>query len=88
MQERWSAVDRYFADRLAPSDAVLDAVVAANAAAGLPPHDVSPLQGRFLEILVRLTRFSTRYWLRMSLRGCRHTTSRRSRAASSRSSYA
>jgi predicted O-methyltransferase YrrM len=34
----------------------LDAVLAANAAAGLPPHDVSPLQGRFLEILVRLLR--------------------------------
>ena len=54
MHERWSAVDAFFADRLAPSDAVLDAVLAANAAAGLPPHDVSPLQGRFLEILVRM----------------------------------
>lgn len=56
MHEQWSAVDAFFADRLAPPDATLEAVLAANAAAGLPPHDVSPLQGRFLEILVRLTR--------------------------------
>src|SRR5687768_11216264 len=56
MHERWSAVDAFFADRLAPPDPVLDAVLAANRAGGLPPHDVSPLQGRFLEILVRLTR--------------------------------
>lgn len=55
MLQDWTAVDRYFADRLAPSDGVLDGVLAANAAAGLPPHDVSPLQGRFLELLIRLT---------------------------------
>jgi predicted O-methyltransferase YrrM len=54
MQERWSAVDAFFADRLAPPDPTLDAVLAANAAAGLPPHDVSPLQGRFLELLARM----------------------------------
>jgi predicted O-methyltransferase YrrM len=58
MDERWSEVDAYFAGRLAPSDPVLDAVLAANAKAGLPPHDVSPLQGRFLELLVRMTRAS------------------------------
>ena len=56
MHEQWSAVDAFFADRLVRSDAALDAVLAANAAAGLPPHDVSPLQGRFLEILVRMIR--------------------------------
>ena len=56
MHEQWSAVDAWFADRLAPSDPALDTVLAANAAAGLPPHDVSPLQGRFLEILVRMIR--------------------------------
>jgi predicted O-methyltransferase YrrM len=56
MHEQWAAVDAFFADRLAPPDAALEAALAANAAAGLPPHDVSPLQGRFLEILVRLTR--------------------------------
>ena len=55
ISSNWSAVDRYFADRLAPSDDILDSVLVANAEAGLPPHDVSPLQGRFLELLVRLT---------------------------------
>ena len=54
MQREWSAVDAFFAERLVPPDNGLDAVLAANAAAGLPPHDVSPLQGRFLEILVRM----------------------------------
>src|SRR3954471_8803495 len=52
--ERWSSVDRYVADLLVPSDPALDAALAANAAAGLPPHDVSPAQGRLLEILARL----------------------------------
>jgi predicted O-methyltransferase YrrM len=33
---------------------VLEAALAASSAAGLPPHDVSPLQGRFLELLARL----------------------------------
>lgn len=56
MHEQWSTVDAFFAERLTPLDPLLEAVLAANAAAGLPPHDVSPLQGRFLELLVRLTR--------------------------------
>src|SRR3954471_3309370 len=53
-QERWSAVDRYVAELLVPSDRALDAALAANAAAGLPAHDVSPAQGRLLEILARM----------------------------------
>jgi predicted O-methyltransferase YrrM len=53
-QERWSAVDRYVADLLVPSDPALDAALAANAVAGLPAHDVSPVQGRLLEILARV----------------------------------
>jgi predicted O-methyltransferase YrrM len=32
----------------------LDEALAASSAAGLPPHDVSPLQGRLLELLSRL----------------------------------
>jgi predicted O-methyltransferase YrrM len=55
LEETWSAVDGYFVASLAPSDAALEAALAANAAANLPPHDVSPLQGRFLELMVRLT---------------------------------
>jgi predicted O-methyltransferase YrrM len=55
VDERWLAVDDYFVRRLAPSDPALDAALAANAAANLPPHDVSALQGRFLELTVRMT---------------------------------
>ena len=52
--ERWAAVDEYLAERLAPGDAALTETLAASAAAGLPPADVSPLQGRLLELLARL----------------------------------
>jgi predicted O-methyltransferase YrrM len=51
----WAAVDDYFAAHLAPADPALDAALAANTAAGLPPHDVSPLQGQLLALFVRLT---------------------------------
>jgi len=53
-RDRWAAVDRYVTGLLVPPDPVLDAVLAANAAAGLPAHDVSPAQGRLLELLARM----------------------------------
>jgi predicted O-methyltransferase YrrM len=53
-EERWAAVDRFAAGLLVPADPVLDAALAANAAAGLPAADVSPAQGRLLELLVRM----------------------------------
>ena len=46
--ERW--LDAHL---LAP-DPTLDAVLAANAAAGLPAHDVSPSQGKLLHLLARI----------------------------------
>jgi predicted O-methyltransferase YrrM len=56
MSERndWQAVDAALAQWLIPPDPALDAALAANAAAGLPAIDVSPLQGRFLQLLARL----------------------------------
>ena len=54
-KEIWSAADLYFADLLAPSDAQLDAALAANHAAELPAIDVSRNQGKFLHLLVRIT---------------------------------
>lgn len=51
--ELWSAVDAYIG-QLIPADPLLEAVLKNNAAAGLPAHDVSPAQGRFLELLVRI----------------------------------
>ena len=53
-QERWTAVDRLIGELLAPPDAVLEAALAASAEAGLPAHEVSPPQGRLLELLARL----------------------------------
>jgi predicted O-methyltransferase YrrM len=53
----WIAVDHYFGDLLAPveTDDKLDAVLVANAKAGLPAIDVSRLQGKFLDLLVRIS---------------------------------
>lgn len=53
-QEQWSVVDRYFTDLLVPSDPVLDAALDTSAAAGLPPHNVSPNQGKLLFLLAQI----------------------------------
>jgi predicted O-methyltransferase YrrM len=53
-QPLWSAVDRHISNLLVGDDPVLDGVLAANAAAGLPPHDVAPNQGKMLHLLARL----------------------------------
>ena len=50
---RWSAVDEYLAGLLLPHDEVLAATLKANADAGLPPIDVSPLLGKLLHLLTR-----------------------------------
>src|SRR5579863_1379725 len=50
----WTAVDDYFEKTLGLSDSALDAALAANKAAGLPAIDVSPAQGKFLQLLARL----------------------------------
>ncbi len=55
MQKIWTNVDRYLGGLFAPTDPQLDAALAANRQAGLPPIGVSPLQGSFLQWLVRLT---------------------------------
>jgi predicted O-methyltransferase YrrM len=53
-QERWTAVDRYITETLVRPDATMDAVLRASAAAGLPPHNVSPNQGKLLQLLARI----------------------------------
>ena len=49
----WTSVDRYLTDLLVGSDPALEATLEANAAAGLPPYDVSPNQGKLLHVLAR-----------------------------------
>ncbi|MGA9061607.1 MAG: O-methyltransferase [Terracidiphilus sp.] len=51
----WAAIDRYFGDLLAPSDEHLQAALEANRKARLPAIDVTPLQGKFLHVLVQMT---------------------------------
>jgi predicted O-methyltransferase YrrM len=49
--ELWTTVDQYLTETLIPADPILEAVLAANAAANLPSIDVSPTQGKFLHML-------------------------------------
>jgi predicted O-methyltransferase YrrM len=51
----WASIDRYFGDLLAPSDEPLKAALKANRKARLPAIDVSPLQGKFLQVLIQMT---------------------------------
>ncbi len=53
-QEQWTAVDRYLTDLLVPPDPVLDAALQTSAAAGLPPFNVSPTQGKLLLLLAQI----------------------------------
>jgi predicted O-methyltransferase YrrM len=55
VQDVWTKVDNYFGDLLIPTDDKLDAARLANEKAGLPPIDVTGLQGKFLEFLVRVS---------------------------------
>jgi predicted O-methyltransferase YrrM len=57
MQVVWTQVDNYFCDLLAPArtEDMLDAALRANEQAGLPQIDVTRLQGKFLEFLVRVS---------------------------------
>jgi predicted O-methyltransferase YrrM len=50
----FARVDAYLASALLASDPALDAALAANATAGLPAIDVSPVQGKLLMLLCRL----------------------------------
>ena len=53
-QEQWNAVDQYIVGHLLPSDAVLDAALAASREADLPPINVAPNQGKLLSLLARI----------------------------------
>ena len=52
--ELWTAVDKYINDRLAGDDAALDAALEASQAAGLPPINVAPNQGKLLMMLAEM----------------------------------
>ncbi|MBB5633356.1 putative O-methyltransferase YrrM [Cryobacterium mesophilum] len=53
-EEPWTDVDHFFTRLLVTPDDALTGALHANAEAGLPSIDVSPAQGKFLMLLVRL----------------------------------
>ncbi|HWM63582.1 MAG TPA: O-methyltransferase [Solirubrobacterales bacterium] len=52
-QERWAAVDGYVTATLSPHDEVFEGALRASAEAGLPAIQVSPPQGRLLQVLAQ-----------------------------------
>lgn len=52
--KKWKAVDQYISDQLIEQDAALDAALKASDAAGLPQINVSPAQGKFLNLLAQV----------------------------------
>ena len=54
-EKAWTEVDTYIADNLlADADPIFEQVLRANAAGGLPAIDVSPAQGKFLNLLATI----------------------------------
>ncbi|MET2714161.1 O-methyltransferase [Streptomyces harbinensis] len=54
LQPRWSGVDAYFSGLLSPDDEILTAALLNSDAAGLPPINVAPNQGKLLQLLAQL----------------------------------
>ena len=54
MIEKWATVDQYMSDVLIPRDSTLEEVLQENPQTNLPAHDVSPMQGKFLQLLVQI----------------------------------
>jgi predicted O-methyltransferase YrrM len=50
----WTAVDAYLADHLIAKDDVLEAALKESEAAGLPPIQVTALQGKMLQMFARM----------------------------------
>jgi len=50
---KWTAVENYIVDLLVPPDPALDAALRASSAAGLPPINVTPNEGKLLWLLSR-----------------------------------
>lgn len=51
----WAKVDRYLERKLLVHEPALEEALYANEAAGLPNYDVSPLQGKLLHLLIRMS---------------------------------
>ncbi|OUL34050.1 methyltransferase [Nostoc sp. T09] len=58
-QEHWAAVDRYITDLFVQPDLALDTALQTATDAGLPPHNVSPNQGKLLLLLAQIQKART-----------------------------
>ena len=58
-QELWTAVDSYITNLFVQPDIALNAALQAAADAGLPPHHVSPNQGKLLNLLAQIQKART-----------------------------
>ncbi|GGC75625.1 O-methyltransferase [Enterococcus wangshanyuanii] len=54
MEHLFSEVDAYFSEKLVGNDPLFDKLLQNNEKYGLPPHDVSPSQGKFLYLLAKI----------------------------------
>src|SRR5580698_2620127 len=53
MQEQWTKVDELLSSLLVPDDEALQNALKTSQQAGLPPIQVSPVQGKLLNLLAR-----------------------------------
>jgi predicted O-methyltransferase YrrM len=51
---KWEKVDQYLTEKLIPHDPLLEQVLHANKLNELPTYDVSPVQGKLLNLLVQI----------------------------------
>ena len=54
--EKWSQVDAWFSEMLAPEEPQLNFALSNNIKQGLPAHDVSALQGKMLSLFIQMSR--------------------------------
>ncbi|MBO0440479.1 O-methyltransferase [Enterococcus sp. DIV0869a] len=54
MDKLFASVDEYFIEKLVEKDPIFDQILANNQKYQLPPHDVSPSQGKFLYLLSKI----------------------------------
>lgn len=54
LKNLFAAVDDYFIEKLVENDPIFDQILTNNEKYQLPPHDVSPSQGKFLYLLAKI----------------------------------
>lgn len=52
----WSQMDHYIEENLIPKDAILEQVLMNNQQSSLPEYDVSPAQGKLLQLIVMMNK--------------------------------